>query len=457
MTRQGEGPVARRGPVRMPSGDPAPGLSPLWADLTAAAVACGRCASLHLVGGPVRDLLLGHPLERCTDLDIVAEGDAPALAAELLRLRGGTVVVHAAFGTATWTRSEDSPRVDLASARKESYPLPGALPRVEASGLGDDLLRRDFSVNAIALRLWPEPRWELVDPLDGRADLEAGILRILHPRSFLDDPTRMLRAARFAARFGLQMDAGTSRALRSALSARCGGSRAFGAASGDRLRAEWELLCREPDPPSAVRWLAATGVAPALGLDAGRQHGLATLTRLWEAACRGAAPWDPELALAALLAGADCGSAAGALGLRGAHASRLARRAAIGALAPAVLRAADRSDLEDLLRSREPAERALLQAAFPETAERIVCYEVEIAGRPPLLDGNDLLAAGMAPGPAVGAALRRARKAQLLDGLDGKDAALAMLGLPAARDDAARPAEGGADAADAGPAKTEES
>jgi tRNA nucleotidyltransferase/poly(A) polymerase len=142
----------------------------------------------YLVGGAVRDLLLGaeHP-----DLDLAVEGDA----VELARRLGAEPVAHERFSTATVDL--DGVRVDLARTRAETYPHPGALPEVEPAPLERDLARRDFTVNAMALPL--DGRGQLVDPHGGRVDLRAGLLRVLHPGSFADDPTRALRAARYAA------------------------------------------------------------------------------------------------------------------------------------------------------------------------------------------------------------------------------------------------------------------
>ena len=145
---------------------------------------------IYLVGGPVRDALLGVPVK---DLDFVLIGDAPELAEELASELGGAVTVHPRFGTATVEVQGD--RVDMVTARKETYPHPGSLPVVSASGLEDDLARRDFSINAMALPLAGDSA-PVVDPHGGLQDQGVGLVRILHPQSFADDPTTMLRAVR---------------------------------------------------------------------------------------------------------------------------------------------------------------------------------------------------------------------------------------------------------------------
>ena len=150
---------------------------------------------LALVGGVVRDLLLGLAFR---DLDLVVEGDAIMLVEELVVRFGGRAGVHRSFGTASWIALDGS-SVEIASARREHYSRPGALPDVAPASLEEDLARRDFSINAMALSLSAEePR--LVDPFGGREALAKRELRVLHGHSFDDDPTRVLRALRFCSR-----------------------------------------------------------------------------------------------------------------------------------------------------------------------------------------------------------------------------------------------------------------
>ena len=149
----------------------------------------------YLVGGPVRDRLLGAPT---ADLDVTVVGDALAVAKRVAADIQGRLTVHQRFGTATVTAG--SLTIDLVTARRETYNSPGALPDVEPGGIADDLARRDFTINAMALPLLASIG-DPVDPHRGRADLEAGLIRVLHPESFRDDPTRILRAVRYAARF----------------------------------------------------------------------------------------------------------------------------------------------------------------------------------------------------------------------------------------------------------------
>ncbi|HET7171344.1 MAG TPA: hypothetical protein VFI18_06895 [Gaiellales bacterium] len=217
---------------------------------------------LYLVGGAIRDLLRGEAA--ITDVDLAVDGDAAAAARRLARRLGGRarVTVHAAFGTST-VRWEDM-RVDLARTRSETYARPGALPAVEPAGIEADLLRRDFSVNAIGLRLGNGDA--LLDPAGGRGDLERRCIRVLHAESFRDDPTRVFRAVRYAARLGFELDHETRElalaAVREGLVAHL---------SGSRVRAELAAILCEPAAAGAIGRLAALEGCRAVwpGLDCG--------------------------------------------------------------------------------------------------------------------------------------------------------------------------------------------
>lgn len=169
--------------------------------------------SVYAVGGCVRDLLLGRPI---LDLDITVEGAAFPLAATVAARLGCPVVRHHRFGTAT-LRFPDGDGVDFAGTRKETYPYPGALPVVIPGSLTEDLFRRDFAINAMAVSLSAASFGQVVDPWGGLSDLKAGRIRVLHDRSFLDDPTRIIRAFRFASRFGFRFGEPTRRLLVDAL------------------------------------------------------------------------------------------------------------------------------------------------------------------------------------------------------------------------------------------------
>ncbi len=218
--------------------------------------AAGRAADylglqVYAVGGFVRDLLLHRDNE---DVDLLVEGPGIAFARHLSRLWGAGVQTHERFGTAT-LRLDWGGKVDVAMARLETYSQPAALPQVAPAGLAQDLRRRDFTINAMAIHLNPGTYGHLADPLDGRADLEAGRIRILHPGSFEDDPTRIFRAVRFEQRFGFRLEPVTARCLRDAVR---GGL--IGRLSRPRVLREVLLLLGETDPSPAFRRLSRLGV-----------------------------------------------------------------------------------------------------------------------------------------------------------------------------------------------------
>ncbi len=223
-------------------------LSPgIQAPLRAAGALGGALGlPVAVVGGLVRDLLLDRVGER-TDLDLVVEGHAGLLAHRLAADLSGRALEHPAFLTATLVLP-DGRRIDLATARRESYRAPGALPSVEPTTLAEDLARRDFSLNALAVRLDPAAWGRLIDTTGGLADLRARRLRVLHPLSFVEDPTRILRAARFATRLGCRIDSTTRR-----LAAGAATLDVYQALSADRLLAELELVLAEPRPAAVLR------------------------------------------------------------------------------------------------------------------------------------------------------------------------------------------------------------
>ena len=207
----------------------------------AGALAAEKRLGIYLVGGVVRDILLGRAN---SDLDLVVEGDAIKLAESLAREVGGRLVVHRRFGTAK-IRTRNL-TVDLAMARAETYACPGALPTVRPGSIQDDLARRDFAVNAMALRLDPASFGKLVDPFGGQQDMESQLIRILHDRSFIDDATRMLRAVRYEQRFGFRLEASTEKLLRQNVAM-------LRTISGDRIRHELELILKEEHPGKALK------------------------------------------------------------------------------------------------------------------------------------------------------------------------------------------------------------
>ena len=157
-----------------------------------------RNLPLYIVGGAVRDMMLERPVN---DFDLTVEGNAIDLARALSKKHGGGVTAHTKFGTAKWFLAPelkaDHSTLDLVTARSETYQHPAALPTVAFGTIADDLRRRDFTINAMALRLDGEHFGELRDDFQGMDDLQKGIVRVLHPGSFIDDPTRLYRAVRY--------------------------------------------------------------------------------------------------------------------------------------------------------------------------------------------------------------------------------------------------------------------
>ena len=210
---------------------------------------------VYLVGGTVRDILLGEPN---FDVDIAVEGDAIALARALAKALDGRVRAHAKFGTAVVLYG-DGQRVDVVTSRTEFYDAPAVLPTVEHASIREDLFRRDFTINAMAVSLKGEDRGRLVDPFGGRRDLEAGTIRVLHNLSFIDDPTRIFRAVRYENRYGFRMDEHTARLARG-----CIEMGLVGDLSSTRLREELIALLEEGDVHHSIPRLAELGAGRAI-------------------------------------------------------------------------------------------------------------------------------------------------------------------------------------------------
>jgi len=341
---------------------------------------------VYLVGGAVRDLLLGRGR---ADVDLVVEGDAAALAERL----GAEVVAHERFATAKLTL--DGHGLDFATARTESYSQPGALPVVEpAASLEQDLARRDFTINAMAIPLQDEAR--LVDPHGGRADLDAGLLRVLHPRSFVDDPTRALRAARYAARFGFALEPETGALLRAA---------DLGTVSADRRAAELGRLAAEATAPRALALLLDWGLIEP------REGGIELATRVAE--LLDAAPWQGEAPRPKALLTA-------ALGVAGGDGELVAANPELP------------SEAVSLAKGRDPVELVIARALGAEWLDR---YLREWRGVGLEIDGGDLIAAGVAEGPALGRGLEAALRAKLDGEIAGREQELALALAVAGGDD----------------------
>ncbi len=211
-------------------------------------VAAGLGWKLYLVGGTVRDLLLGRPN---FDLDMVVEGDAEALGRSMAESKGAKITVHSRFGTVKlhwqgWT-------IDIATARTETYARPGALPSAKPGLLADDLFRRDFTINAMAVELF-SGRWgRLIDLYGGQDDLKHKRIRILHAGSFVDDATRIWRAIRYEQRLDFAIEPVTLNLLKRDVPR-------LDAISGDRIRHELELALKEAVPEKVLRRAGELGV-----------------------------------------------------------------------------------------------------------------------------------------------------------------------------------------------------
>ncbi|MBK5220484.1 MAG: CCA tRNA nucleotidyltransferase [Thermoleophilia bacterium] len=348
-------------------------------------IAAAAESPVFLVGGAVRDLLLGRGR---ADIDLVVEGDAAALGAAL---GAEPLAEHGRFGTAKVVL--DGHEIDIAAARSETYPRPGALPEVSpGAAIEADLARRDFTINAMAVPLAGEP--SLIDPSGGRGDLERGLLRVLHDGSFADDPTRAIRAARYAARFDFELDSGTERLLRAA---------DLTSVSEDRRRGELLRLAGEPTAPRGFELLAGWGL---LSLSARWEELAAALPELLKES-----PWagsvDPALAwFSAGLGPPNFGASL-------AHASPTRPSEAVA-----------------LADGCDPVELLLARALGAEWLDDYVGVwrDVELE-----IDGADLIAAGVPEGPAVGGGLDAALRRKLDGGVEGREQELAAA-LDAARE-----------------------
>ncbi len=386
--------------------------------------------SLYLVGGPVRDLLLGQPV---VDLDLVVEGDAIRLARHLARQFGGRVVAHRRFGTAKWLLGDRVWRemggqpppdravaaVDFATARTEFYTHPTALPEVERSSIKQDLHRRDFTINTLAIRLDP-PHWgELLDFYGGETDLREGVIRVLHSLSFIDDPTRILRAARLEARLGFRLDPRSEALIANALPM-------LNRVSGERIRHELELILAEEEPERALCRLQHLGVLsqihPALHCDR-------WLVTRFRAARKELAPtvWGLEVEDRSFVY----------WGLLLYRLESDALRAVTGRLRIPRSEARDLERLPDLRRDldllptlRQPSRICHLLEPYPArllavgwvadrragVRARLTAFQTRYRHVTPILTGEDLKAMGLRPGPLFGRLLTALRDARL----DGK-------------------------------------
>jgi len=365
------------------------------ADMLDAALDAASGLPLYLVGGAIRDLLRGEAA--ITDVDFAVDGDAATVARRLQgRLDGARVTVHPAFGTST-VRWEHM-RVDIARTRSETYARPGALPAVEPAGIEADLLRRDFAVNAIALRLGNGD--SLLDPADGRGDLERRVIRVLHGESFRDDPTRVFRAVRYAARLRFELSAETEELARAAVA-----EGLVAHLSGSRVRAELVSLLCEPAAADAVRRLGVLGacraVWPGLACDPDTQELLRRVEELRRRHSPRTPAWRSALVvLARHLPDADLPMLAHRLTLR--RRDALTLRRAVSTPVPA--EGASPAAVAEAYASR-PVEAALLAAAAGSAGAAV--FLDHLRGVRLSIDGSVLREElGLEQSPRVGEVLR---------------------------------------------------
>jgi len=372
------------------------------------ALAAAQELPLYLVGGFVRDLLLGLSPD---DFDFVVEGSAPALARVVARELGGEVTVHAPFGTATWLGANGE-AIDFASARTETYLQPAMLPVVQVpAAIAADLSRRDFTLNAMALRVDGEHFGEVLDPHGGRADLEADMVRALHARSFQDDPTRMFRAVRYEQRLGFQIAPDT-------LDLIPGAWEALAALTGDRVRHEFELIFREPNAVGMLARLQTLEILghvhPALHWDGRAAERAASLPELPHAEWNFATPLEPDaIYLALLLSEAAPDEVESAL-------TRLNVGRAVGeAVRSALSLKIEGTRPSEVVACLESLNESALAAAYalrPGWRSLIDQYLARWRHVRATLTGDDLIARGLKPGPDFKRILWELRAARL-DGL----------------------------------------
>ncbi len=387
---------------------------------------------LYVAGGFVRDLLLDRPT---SDLDVVVEGNALEFARRLAESRGWVCVEFSRFRTATVVLP-DQAKIDIATARSEHYPRSGALPEVAPGSIRNDLYRRDFTINAMAMKLNSGVFGELLDPFDGRKDLENRCVRVLHAGSFLDDPTRILRAVRFEQRFDFRIEGKTRRLLRSAAT-----PSVLRSVSPQRLRREVVLMAQEPGVDKAFRRLDALGplraIHPGLTLNPLRRQILARLERRLEwyhSLDLGTSVEDWVVYLQVLLVGLRAER-------RRAAARRLALHRRVVAVADQVASKATRV-LSRLSSAQDWRPSAVYFALKPFRAESVLFLMAMTASQRALrhlcgyvsslqfhkiaVSGRDLTALGLPPGPAHARVLRRVQAAELNGGVHTRPQQLAF-------------------------------
>ena len=387
---------------------------------------------VYLVGGAVRDLLLG---ESSFDIDLAVEGDGIAFARALAARLKGHVRPHDKFGTAVVvasgrTRQGRALRVDVASTRSESYDYPAALPKVEHADIRSDLARRDFTINAMAVSLKPESFGALLDFFGGVGDLEARRVVVLHNLSFIEDPTRILRAVRYESRYGLRMDQHT---LNLALA--CSAMDLIGDLSSARLRDELVALLNEEKVDFALRRLEELGVVASIHarLAAGDEERVlirrADELRALHRVEREVPAWRLRLVwLLRRLSPEEIATWSGRMRIKRRDAAVLERSLVVAQrLLERVSRGPTEAELDEVARG-EPVEALLAAMTLDETgvtAARLGRY-LDVGRHVRLeITGSDLMALGFPSSPRMGEVLRSVLRLKLNGVLVGRDQELA--------------------------------
>lgn len=384
---------------------------------------------VYAVGGFVRDMLLDRHTQ---DVDLVVEGNGIALARELARQLNGRVREHQKFLTSVvvYHNGEGTEaRIDVATARLEYYEYPAALPTVELSSLKMDLFRRDFSINALAVRLDGEHFGALADFFGGWQDIRDRTIRVLHTLSFVEDPTRCIRAVRFEQRYGFRIGAGTEKLIKNALSLKL-----MERLSGARLFNEYKHICEEANPVACFARMQEIGILsaiiPALVLTPSK---IALLRRLRETAAWYALLYLRETARSwlvyfyGLTAGLPYKAASAAydgLGLPETGKQEILRgREQLRHVKDNLLKWQKKndagnarvSDLYELLRASSPECLIYLMAAADreELKKTLSRYITQWSKEKPDITGDDLRHLGLAPGPAFSRILRAVLTAKL--------------------------------------------
>ncbi|MGH2995354.1 MAG: CBS domain-containing protein [Gaiellaceae bacterium] len=376
---------------------------------------------VYLVGGAVRDVLMNEP---SFDVDIAVEGDGLAFGRELARALGGRAVPHEKFGTVIVVY--EGGRVDVATARTEFYDYPGALPAVEQATIRQDLYRRDFTINAMAVSLKGEDFGRLVDFFGGLRDLDAGVVRVLHNLSCIDDPTRIFRAIRYENRYGFRMDLHTQSLARA-----CVEMELVGELSSARLRDELQALLSEARVGDSIRRMGELGVDRAVHPHLAADDEAALLAEELDALRERFAPeapaWRLRLAvLARRLTPDELTDWLERMKLRRRDADRIAAAVAVAPrLRERVAAVEEPAAVRELVRPHDPdgALFALAGAGSP-ARERLERYFEELRSVRLEISGGDLVELGLGESPRVGAILEEILRRKVNGELDGRAAEL---------------------------------